>query len=157
MDGIESMKLGLTGCSVDLDPDRGDRGRLPGEEGMLAADLIGEATAILAKTTGEVLPGWEQIENEVNGGRGAASEFVAELRRRADSVSNHDHGAWRQSIWRDAKVDRAIPLLERDREDLARNRRAAHRENGQSGPSCRAKGKHARGLNRSPALLVRVL
>jgi len=55
-------------------------------DGILPRDLMNEAATILEETEGEFLPGWEQIEHEANGGRGASAEHVRSLRELAETA-----------------------------------------------------------------------
>jgi Tfp pilus assembly protein PilF len=98
---------------------------------------MNEAATILEETDGEFLPGWEQIEHEANGGRGASAEHVRSLRELAETARVDIMGALAANHLARQDARRAIPLLERalerqpEREDLARKLCVAYLETGQ--------------------------
>src|SRR5450759_1539046 len=116
-------------------------GWLPAEcvakEGILSPNLVDDATVLLDGSAGEFLPGWEQLEKEVNGARGAAGDLVRQLRQRAETARIDLMGALAANLIARQEPSRAIPLLEQalerqpGREDLARKLRAAYLETGQ--------------------------
>ena len=107
------------------------------KNGMLTNDLAAEASRALDETEGEFLPDWEEIENETNGGRGAAGEYVRALRELVQTAGVELMGALAANHVARQEPRKAIPLLEQalerqpDREDLARKLRAAYLETGQ--------------------------
>ncbi|MGH7760780.1 MAG: AfsR/SARP family transcriptional regulator, partial [Candidatus Dormibacteraceae bacterium] len=139
VDHDESVKLDLSRCSIDLLRLEAIAAECTAKDGILSPDLAAEAAALLDTTAGEFLPGWEQLENEVNGGRGSAGELVAQLRQRAESARISVMGALAANHLARREPARAVPLLEQalerqpDREDLARKLRAAYLETGQLG------------------------
>jgi len=116
---------------------------------MLSRDLVDDATALLDESSGEFLPGWEQLEKEVNGARGAAGDLVRQLRQRAETARIDLMGALAANLMARQEPSRAIPLLEQalerqpDREDLARKLRAAYLETGQHARAAELQKDHA--------------
>jgi len=119
------------------------------KHGMLTGDLIAEAHRILDETEGEFLPGWDQIETETNGGRGAAHEYVRSLRELAETARIDLMGALASNHMARQQPRKAIPLLEQalerqpDREDLARKLLAAYLESGQPARAAELQKDHA--------------
>jgi len=115
----------------------------------MSADLVDAATDLLDESAGEFLPGWEQLEKEVNGARGAAGDLVRQLRQRAETARVDLMGALAANHMARQEPSRAIPLLERalerqpDREDLARKLRAAYLETGQHARAAELQKDHA--------------
>lgn len=101
----------------------------------LGLDL--ERTSSLTETEGEFLAGWEQIEQEANGGRGAAPEYVRALREAAESAKVDILGAVAANYLARQQPAKAISLLEQalerqpEREDVAWKLVAAYLETGQ--------------------------
>jgi len=114
-------------------------------DGILPHDLMNEAATILEETDGEFLSGWEQIEYEANGGRGASAEHVRSLRELAETARVDIMGA----LAANHVARQAIPLLEQalerqpDREVLARKLRAAYLETGQHPRAAELQKDHA--------------
>ncbi len=110
-----------------------------GREGLLSEALAAEVEGALVVAEGEFLPGWDEIEREVTGGRGSSRDLVRDLRGRAEDARVTLLGALAQNRIARRDAGRAIPLLEQalerrpDREDLALNLRAAYLETGQVG------------------------
>jgi DNA-binding SARP family transcriptional activator len=133
----ESVRLDLTQCSIDLLRLEEMAVECVAKEGILSPNLVDDATALLDGSAGEFLPGWDQLEKEVNGGRGAAGDLVRQLRQRAETARINLMGALAANHIARQEPSRAIPLLEQalerqpDREDLARRLRAAYLETGQ--------------------------
>lgn len=71
----QELRLDLSRCSIDIVRLQQVAAACAAKAGMLSGDLASEASRILDATEGEFLPGWEQIEHETNGGRGAAAEY----------------------------------------------------------------------------------
>lgn len=119
------------------------------QRGMLPPDLVAEARRMLEETEGELLPGWEEIEAETNGGRGAAKEYVRALRELAETARVDLMGALAGDHLARQEPRKAIPLLERalehqpDREDLARKLVAAYMETGQHSRATELQHDHA--------------
>ena len=143
------LSLDLSKCSIDIVRLQELAKLCVAKHGMLTSDLVAEAGRILDETEGEFLPDWEEIENETNGGRGAAAEYVRALREIAETARVEIMGALaanhvaRQEPWK------AIPLLEQalerqpEREDLARKLRAAYLETGQHARAAELQKDHA--------------
>ena len=137
VDHDESVRLDLTQCSIDLLRLEKMAAECVAKEGMLSPDLVDDAAALLDESAGEFLPGWEQLENAVNGARGAAGELVRQLRQRAETARIDLMGALAANYLARQEPSRAIPLLEQalerqpDREDLARKLRTAYLATGQ--------------------------
>lgn len=131
-DDGESVKLDLSGCSIDLLRLEELAAECLAKEGMLSLELAADAARLLDATAGELLPGWEQLENSVTGGRGAAGVFVRALRVRAESARITLMGALAANHLARQQPGQAIPLLEQalerqpDRDDLARKLRMAY-------------------------------
>ena len=93
--------------------------------------------------------GWPGLTQAAVGGRGAAGEYVASLRTRAESARLPIMGALAANHLARKEPARAIPLLKRalerppDREDVARNLRAAYLENGQLAKTSELRKEHA--------------
>ncbi len=120
----EFLRFDLGTCSVDLVTLVELARECAGREGLLPEVLAAEVEAALLAADGEFLPGWDEIEREVTGGRGTAGDVVRDVRDRAEvarvallSALARNHLARRDPA-------RAIPLLEQalerrpDREDL---------------------------------------
>jgi len=137
VDQDESVRLDLTQCSIDLLRLEEMAADCVAKEGILSPNLVDDATVLLDGSAGEFLPGWEQLEKEVNGARGAAGDLVRQLRQRAETARIDLMGALAANHIARQEPGRAIPLLEQalerqpDREDLARRLRAAYLETGQ--------------------------
>jgi DNA-binding SARP family transcriptional activator len=137
VDQDESVRLDLTQCSIDLLRLEEMAAECVAKEGILSPNLVVDATVLLDGSAGEFLPGWEQLEKEVNGARGAAGDLVRQLRQRAETARIDLMGALAANHIARQEPGRAIPLLEQalerqpDREDLARRLRAAYLETGQ--------------------------
>jgi DNA-binding SARP family transcriptional activator len=131
------LSLDLSKCSVDIVRLQELAKQCVAKQGMLTNDLAAEASRALDETEGEFLPDWEEIENETNGGRGAAAEHVRALREIAETARVELLGALAANHVARQEPMKAIPLLEQalerqpEREDLARKLRAAYLETGQ--------------------------
>jgi hypothetical protein len=144
----DSLRLDLTRCTLDLV-------RLQtlatecGKNGLLPPDLAEEALRILDAVQGEFLPGWDQLENEVTGGRGTAGDLVRDLRQRAEAARVDLLGALAANYIDRREAARAVPLLEQalesrpDREDVARKLHAAYLETGQFARAAELQRDHA--------------
>ena len=131
------LSLDLSKCSIDIVRLQELAKQCMAKDGMLTKDLAAEASRVLAETEGEFLPDWEEIENETNGGRGAAAEYVRALREVAETARVELMGALAANNLARQEPKKAIPLLEQalerqpEREDLARKLRTAYLETGQ--------------------------
>jgi len=149
VDQDESVRLDLTQCSIDLLRLEEMAAECVAKEGILSPNLVDDATVLLDGSAGEFLPGWEQLEKEVNGARGAAGDLVRELRQRAETARIDLMGALAANHIARQEPSRAIPLLEQalerqpDREDLARKLRAAYLETGQHARAAELQRDHA--------------
>ncbi len=135
----EFIRFDLDACSVDLVTLVGLERECAGREGLLSEALAAEVEAALLSSAGEFLPGWDEIEREVTGGRGSAGDVIRDLRGRAEVARVALLAALARNQMARREPARAIPLLEQalerrpDREDLALNLRAAYLETGQVG------------------------
>ena len=135
----EFIRFDLDACSVDLVTLVGLERECAGREGLLSEALAAEVEAALMSSAGEFLPGWDEIEHEVTGGRGSAGDVVRDLRGRAEVSRVALLAALAKNQMARREPARAIPLLEQalerrpDREDLALYLRAAYLETGQVG------------------------
>ena len=135
----EFIRFDLDSCSVDLVTLVGLERECAGREGLLSEALAAEVEAALMSSAGEFLPGWDEIEREVTGGRGSAGDVVRDLRGRAEVSRVALLAALAKNQMARQEPARAIPLLEQalerrpDREDLALYLRAAYLETGQVG------------------------
>jgi two-component SAPR family response regulator len=133
----DSLRLDLTHCTLDLVRLLTLATECAGKNGLLPPELAEEASRMLHAVQGEFLPGWDQLENEVTGGRGTAGDLVRDLRQRAETARVNLLGALAADYLARREPARAIPMLERalervpEREDLARKLRAAYLETGQ--------------------------
>jgi DNA-binding SARP family transcriptional activator len=149
VDHDETVRLDLTQCSIDLLRLEEMAAECVAKEGMLSPALVDEATALLDESSGEFLPGWEQLENGVNGARGAAGDLVRQLRQRAETARIDLMGALAANYIARQEPSRAIPLLEQalerqpDREDLARKLRTAYLTTGQMARAADLQRDHA--------------
>jgi len=149
VDHDESVRLDLAQCSIDLLRLEEMAAECVAKEGLMSADLVDAATALLDESAGEFLPGWEQLEKEVNGARGAAGDLVRQLRQRAETARIDLMGTLAANLIARQEPSRAIPLLEQalerqpDREDLARKLRAAYLETGQHARAAELQKDHA--------------
>ena len=131
------LSLDLSRCSIDIVRLQELAKQCVAKDGMLTNDLAAEASRVLAETEGEFLPDWEEIENETNGGRGAAAEYVRALREIAETARVELMGALAANNLARQEPRKAIRLLEQalelqpEREDLARKLRTAYLETGQ--------------------------
>lgn len=131
------LHLDVSNCSIDIVRLQEVARLCADQKGMLTPDLAAEARRMLEETEGELLPGWEDIEAETNGGRGAAKEYVRALREVAETARVDLMGALAANHIARQEPRKAIPLLERalehqaEREDLARKLLAAYLESGQ--------------------------
>jgi len=139
----------LSNCSIDIVRLQ-EVARLCGDKnGLLTGDLVAEAHRMLDETDGEFLPGWDEIERETNGGRGAAHEYVRSLRELAETARVDLMGALAANHMARQEPRKAIPMLELalerqpDREDLARKLRAAYLETGQMARAAELQRDHA--------------
>jgi hypothetical protein len=149
VDQDESVRLDLTQCSIDLIRLEEMAAECVAKEGILSPNLVDDATVLLDGSAGEFLPGWEQLEKEVNGARGAAGDLVRQLRQRAETARIDLMGALAANHIARQEPSRAIPLLEQalerqpHREDLARKLRAAYLETGQLARAAELQRDHA--------------
>jgi len=133
----DSLRLDLSRCTVDLLRLRTLATECAGKNGLLPTDLAEEASRMLDALQGEFLPGWDQLENEVTGGRGTAGDLVRDLRQKAEAARVDLLGALAANYLDRREAARAIQLLEQalerqpEREDLARKLRDAYTETGQ--------------------------
>jgi DNA-binding SARP family transcriptional activator len=145
----QELRLDLSKCSIDIVRLQELAKQCAAKYGMLTGDLAAEASRILEETQGEFLPGWEQIESDTNGGRGAAAEYVRVLRQAAETARVDLMGALAADHLARQEPRKAIPLLEQalerqsDREDLARKLRAAYLETGQMARAAELQRDHA--------------
>ena len=134
----DSLRLDLTRCTLDLLRLRTLATECAGKKGLMPPDLAEEASRMLDAAQGEFLPGWDQLENEVNGGRGTAGDLVRDLRQRAEVARVDLLGALAADHLARREPARAIQYLEQalerqpEREDLARKLRLAYVETGQT-------------------------
>ena len=133
----DSLRLDMSHLSIDFDRLQALTARCSGRNGLLPPDLAQDVTLMLDQVRGEFLPGWNQLEYEITGGRGASGDLVQELRRRTQSAQTDLCAALAANYLARLEPARAIPLLEQalesqpEREDLARLLRAAYLETGQ--------------------------
>jgi hypothetical protein len=134
----DSLRLDLTHCTLDLLRFQTLATECAGKNGLLPPDLAEEASRMLDAVQGEFLPGWDQLENEVTGGRGTAGDLVRELRQRAETARVNLLGALAANYLDRREPARAIQFLEQalerqpEREDLARKLHIAFVETGQT-------------------------
>ena len=139
----------LSNCSIDVVRLQEVARLCTEKHGMLTGDLIAEAHRMLDETEGEFLPGWDQIEAETNGGRGAGHEYVRSLRELAETARIDLMSALASNQMARQQPRKAIPLLEQalerqpDREDLARKLLAAYLESGQPARAAELQKDHA--------------
>ena len=133
------VRFDLGACSVDVVRLFESARECAAREGLLSEALVAEVEAVLLAAAGEFLPGWDEIEREVSGARGAAGDVVRDLRLKAEDARVALLAALALNRMARRDPGRAIPLLEQalerrpDREDLALNLRAAYLETGQVG------------------------
>jgi DNA-binding SARP family transcriptional activator len=145
----DSLRLDLSRCTVDLVRLRSLAAECAARDGLLLPDLAAEAHGVLNAVQGELLPGWDQLERDVTGGRGTAGDLVRELRRRAEEAQIDLLGAIASNHLARREPAAAVPLLEQalerapDREDLARKLRAAYLETGQLNKAAEIQRAHA--------------
>jgi hypothetical protein len=145
----DSLRLDLTRCTLDLLRLQTLANECSGKNGLLPPDLAEEASRMLDALQGEFLPGWDQLENEVTGGRGTAGDLVRDLRQRAEAARVNLLGALAADYLARREPARAIQFLEQalerqpDREDLARKLRAAYLETGQVARAAELQRDHA--------------
>ena len=133
----DSLRLDMSHSSIDLVRIQAVAARCSSKNGLLSPDLSEEVELMLDEVQGEFLPGWDQLEQDVNGGRGTSGHLVEELRRRTQRAQVDLCAALAASYMARLEPARAISLLERalvvqpEREDLARLLRAAYLATGQ--------------------------
>lgn len=141
--------IDLSNCSIDVVRLQEVARMCTEKHGLLTGELIAEAHRMLDETEGEFLPGWDQIEAETNGGRGAAHEYVRSLRELAETARVDLMSALASNHMARQQPRKAIPLLEQalerqpDREDLARKLLAAYLESGQPARAAELQKDHA--------------
>jgi hypothetical protein len=145
----DSVRLDLTRCTLDLLRLQTLATECASKNGLLPPDLADEALRMLDAVQGEFLPGWDQLENEVTGGRGTAGDLVRDLRQRAEGARVDLLGALAANYLDRRDAARAVPLLEQalesrpDREDVARKLHAAYLETGQVARAADLQRDHA--------------
>jgi Bacterial transcriptional activator domain len=143
------LRLDLSRCSIDIVRLQDLAKQCGAKDGMLTNDLAAEAIRALNETEGEFLPDWEEIENETNGARGAAGDYIRSLRELAQTARVELMGALAANHVARQESRKAIPLLEQalerqpEREDLARKLRAAYLETGQHARAAELQKDHA--------------
>ena len=148
VEGDEALTLDLTKSRVDLLALEEVAATCAAQEGLLPPDLANEAAELLDKSMGEFVPGWEQLEKAVNGGRGSVAELVQTLRQRAESARLNLMGSLAANHVARREPRRAIPILEQAlerqpaRADLARQLRAAYIESGQQARAAELEKDH---------------
>lgn len=131
------LRFDLEASSVDLVTLLDLARECSGREGLLSEALAAEVEAALRAAEGEFLPGWDEIEREVTGGRGTSGDLVRDLRSRAEDARVALLAALAANRIARRDAGHAIPFLEQalerrpDREDLALSLRAAYLETGQ--------------------------
>jgi hypothetical protein len=145
------LHLDLSKSNIDVVRLQEVAGLCVDQKGMLTPDLVAEARRMLEETEGELLSGWEDIEAETNGGRGAAKDYVRLLRKVAETARIDVMGALAANYLARQEPRKAIPLLERaleqqpEREDLARKLVAAYMETGQHAKAAELQTDHGIG------------
>ena len=145
----DSVRLATSTCSIDLIRLQGLAAKCSSKNGQLPSDLAEEVALTLDELQGEFLPGWDQLEQDVTGGRGTSGALVQELRRRTQHAQIDLCAALASSYLARLEPARAIPLLEHslevqpEREDLARLLRAAYLETGQLTKASNVKRSYA--------------
>jgi len=145
----EAVTLDLSATTIDYKRLLALAEECAGKAGLLSPELASEAEGLLASCEGEVLPIWDDLEQTVNGARGAGGEFVRELRQRAEDARVTILGALAANHLARHEAPAAIPLLERalerqpDREDMARKLRMAYLETGQHARAAEIQKAHA--------------
>ena len=121
-----TIRVVIDGMKLDVD----DLRRL--ERSVGSGRLFGVETAVRILSllekfrAGEFLPGFEELENRVTGGRGVAGELLKEVRGQINTSRGNLAGALADHYVAVGKPDAAIPILETslrldaNREDLAR-------------------------------------
>ncbi|MHB8588131.1 MAG: bacterial transcriptional activator domain-containing protein [Candidatus Dormibacteraceae bacterium] len=145
----DSIAFDLARTSIDYERLLALARECASKDGLLSPELAAEAARMLATSEGEVLPIWDELEQALNGARGAGGEFVRELRQRAEEARVTILGALAANHLARHEPQAAIPLLERalerqpEREDLARRLRMAYLETGQHGRAAEIQRDHA--------------
>ena len=145
----DSIAFDLARTSIDYERLLALARECAAKDGLLSPELAAEAARMLATSEGEVLPIWDELEQALNGARGAGGEFVRELRQRAEEARVTILGALAANHLARHEPQAAIPLLERalerqpEREDLARRLRMAYLETGQHGRAAEIQRDHA--------------
>ncbi len=109
----KSVRLDVSRCTIDLIRLREMAKACAARDGLLSKDLMAQAAAMLEEMDGEFLQGWEQIEQEANGGRGASAKYVRSLRELAETARVDIMGALAANHLARQEPRLAIPLLER--------------------------------------------
>jgi DNA-binding SARP family transcriptional activator len=135
--GTEFVEFQLDATEFDVHIIRQTADEWAGRAGLLPRQGVAEVEAAMALYTGEYLPIWDELDQRLTGGRGAAGELVRSVRLLMEDAYirlliglGHHYGARRDPR-------RGIPLLEEvlrrqpDREDVANLLAAAYRDTGQ--------------------------
>jgi DNA-binding SARP family transcriptional activator len=133
------VRLEAAGTSFDVASLQKTADEWASGTGLLPPDAVAELETSAAMCDGEYLPIWDELEERLTEGRGAAGELVRSVRQLVQDLqvrlvlrlAGH-HQARRD-------LPHVIPLLEEvlrrrpDREDVANRLAAAYRQSGQSG------------------------
>ena len=145
----DSIAIDLSRTTIDYDRLLDLATDCASKGGLLSPELAAEAERALAASEGEVLPIWDELEQAVNGARGAGGEFVRELRQRAEDARVTILGALAANHLARRDPSAAIPLLERalerqpEREDVARQLLKGYAETGQHARAAELQKAHA--------------
>ncbi len=134
----EYVRFGLEGTDFDVAALQAVVETWGAGTGLLPAEGLNAMETAAAAYGGEYLPIWDELEDQLTRGRGAAGELVRTIRQRTEEAHMrlvlrlaHHHLARRDS-------PRALPLLEEvlrrrpEREDAAHLLATAYRETGQA-------------------------
>ena len=80
------VRFDISACSIDVVRLFELAHECAAREGLLSEALDIEVDSALIAANGEFLPGWDEIEGEVNGGRGAVGDVVQDLRVKAEDA-----------------------------------------------------------------------
>jgi DNA-binding SARP family transcriptional activator len=123
----ERIGLDLVGCQVDVVELLEAERTFGSSNGVLSAEQLKAVEAVVSDAKATFLPEWDDLEQRVNSGRGAAGEVVAELRHRVDAASATLLRVLGSGYLAHGKADAAVTALERalelspDNESVARS------------------------------------
>ena len=130
------LHFDLAGCEVDYSRLQGLEKQCRGSS-LISQELLEELQGSHDRfSNGEFFPGWEELEQRINDGRGTAGDLVLVLRRRADEMRASLAAALARTYLAAGQPDLAVEPLRQglrhspEREDLAQGLVTAYMQSG---------------------------